>query len=259
MNTRVWLSIAIAGFSAGILFAADVPSLTVKSERAPSSAQLGWSQESSLGMTLNGGNSESQSFLAKQSTSYAWTENTVGTSGHYMYGRANDTDVARNWDLGVNYSHFFSENFAGLLGNSWSGDTFAGVDHRINLDAGGKYYFFGRDTKNDYLLNETGYRYQYEVRIPGQPLRYLNNHFARVYFDGKKSISETVFFRAWVELLPNLNRTQHYMINFEPSLGVMLTKVLSIKLAFTGMYDGLPAVGKKNFDYIYTTSLVANY
>ena len=237
-------------FSLALLFlslsslAADVASVDTKSERSTASV-TGWANESSVGITVNGGNSQSQSYLARQTTSYSWTDDMVGSSGHYLYGKADGVDVARNWDIGLRYAHFFTDNFAGLLGNTWEGDTFAGLDHRTSIDAGAKYYFFGRDTKNDYLLNETGYRYQYEVRVPGQPLRYLNNHFIRVYFDGKKSISEAVFVRLWVELLPNLNRTQHYMINFEPSLGVMLTKVLSLKLAFTGRYDDSRRSGKR--------------
>ncbi len=38
----------------------------------------------------------------------------------------------------------------------------------------------------------------------------------------------------------------------------MLSEVFSLKLAFTGMYDGAPAAGKKSFYFIYTTNLVAS-
>jgi putative salt-induced outer membrane protein YdiY len=220
---------------------------------------LGWSHESSLGITMNGGNSESQSYVVRQSTGYAWSEDVLKSSGHFLYGRASGVDVSRNWDIGIRYEHYFTDRFAGIAGNSWEGDSFAGYDFHSNVDIGGKYVLLGPGNKTDFLFTEMGYRFQYESRVAGQDPRYLRNHFGRLYLEGSVAISETVSARAWVEVLPNFSRWEHYFINFEPSLSVSLTKALAVKLAFTGRHDGQPPTGKKGFDYIYTTSLVASY
>lgn len=59
--------------------------------------------------------------------------------------------------------------------------------------------------------------------------------------------------------MPSFSEYRDVLINFEPSLSVMVSNAISVKLALLGRYDGLPAAGKKHFDYLYTTSLVANY
>ena len=87
----------------------------------------------------------------------------------------------------------------------------------------------------------------------------INSHFIRSYLEGSKGITETVSGKVWVEVLPDLSASSNVLINFEPSLSVVLSTYFSLKLAFTGKYDGLPNTGKKKFNWQYTTSLVATY
>ena len=73
-------------------------------------------------------------------------------------------------------------------------------------------------------------------------------------------MSKTISGKIWVELLPDLTNSSNLQVNFEPSLSVVLTGNLFLKLAFQGNYDGEPAIaGNKTFDYTYTTSLVAEF
>jgi len=71
-----------------------------------------------------------------------------------------------------------------------------------------------------------------------------------------------VFAKLWTEFLPDLTDKKNVQINFESSLGVILSKYFSLKLAFLGKYDNEPVLASpalKKFDYLYTTSLVAKF
>src|SRR5687768_6931104 len=103
---------------------------------AADGVKLGLTNESSLGVTLNGGNSEAQSFLVKESLEYTWERDVVRVSGHYLYGRASGVESAKNWDIAFRYEHFISPTLGTFVGNTYEGDTFAGYDYRVNLDVG---------------------------------------------------------------------------------------------------------------------------
>ncbi len=152
-----------------------------------------------------------------------------------------------------------SEKFSLFTGFEYESDTFAGFDNRSNFDLGGKYYFI-TDGDKHYFFNETGYRLSKENRVEGSDPDSITSHIARVYFEWGKQLSESTKTKFWVEYLPDFSNTRNYRFNFEPSLQVSMTKMLSLKMAYLGKYRNEPSTaGNLKFDYTYTTALVADF
>ena len=241
---------------------AKAAKVSLEAEKAKEEKPSSWSHESELGVALAGGNTDSKTINFKQVTSYEWSRNLLRLDAMFLYGFSDGKKSAEQWLGGLRYERALSEHFSAFLGHNWNGDIFAGYDYRINNDIGVKYYIVPGDKKNNYFFNETGYRFTYEKRVSGSDPLHLNISYIRVYFEGSKSLSEILFLKVWTEFLPDLTDKANLQFNFEPSVGVKLTKYLSLKLGVLGKYDNKPTLqipALKKFDYLYTTSLVAKF
>ncbi len=215
-----------------------------------------WAHESEVGIILVGGNSQSNTLNAKQTTSNTFSKNKITFTGHLQLGSSSGTLNSRNWSLGLRYDRELSEKFSAFLGYTLEGDTFSGVKNRSNVDAGAKYIITKKDDKN-YFFAELGYRLQIEKSLLNIS---TTNHLIRGYLEAQKEICDTTTFKLWVEALPDVTTSSNFNLNFEPSLRVAMSSNLALKLAYLGKFDNLPsAAGLKKFDFTYTTALVANF
>ena len=219
---------------------------------------LSWAQfknESEISTVATGGNSEVETYLGKTTNDYAWGMNAIKFGGHYTYGESNGGVSARDWDVNTKYDRFLSSNFALTFGQLTEGYKFQGIKARYNEDAGVKYFWIKSDMKN--FFSEIGYRYTIEDRY-FEENQYSNK--GRVFSEYNHKYSETFQYRLWAEFVPNFSQSKDYLFIYEASITSILTSRLSLKLAYKGMYDNVPAImGNKNYDYTYTTSLVAKF
>ncbi len=238
-----------------------VGTLLLYSTKIFAASQMGLSNSSELGIAIAGGNSSSQSYNAKENTSYGLSEKDVlKNTAHYLLGLSNSVKSAENWHADLRYERILSERFTGFTGQGVESDKFSGYDSRLYTDVGGKYYLYPDDTKHSYLFTEVGYRYVYESRVPGATPSNVSSQIIRLYIEGSKAIQEGIWGRFWIELLPDLADTANVIYKFEPSINVTLNKNLALKMAFQGIYRAKPVfVTNQKFDYTYTTSLVANF
>lgn len=222
-----------------------------------------WSHESELGVALAGGNTDSKTVNFKQKTGYEWAKNTITINTLFLYSFADGTTTAKSWLGGIRYEREINRRFSAFMGHSWEGDIYAGYDYKANGDIGGKYFIFPGDKKKRYFLSEAGYRFAYENKsdINGIPVPETQNyHFLRIYFEAAKDLTEFLFTKTWIEFLPDLTDKNNFQISFEPSLGVTLTKYLSLKLSYLGKFDNVPSqAGFKKYDWLYLTALVARF
>lgn len=169
-------------------------------------------------------------------------------------GKSNDKASAENWSAGLRYDYAFSPTLGLYVGELVSGDRFKNISQQYDSDAGLKYSFWKASDK-DFASAELGYRYTvYEYAYASSD----DTHYLRAFLEASKGISDTVLAKAWVEYLPNLEDTEKYLINFEPSLQFTLTKIFSVKTGLLGRYDSQPSASEK-FDYTYTLALIAKY
>lgn len=211
--------------------------------------------ESEAALVNSGGNSELQSYNVKTANRYKFTRDALNFGGHYTYGEAANTLSARNWDVNSKYEWGWSERLALVIAETIEGNRFQDVKARYNSDLGLKYQLVKSD-KTDWFT-EGAYRYTVEDRYLGEN---LYQHKSRAYTEWNRKQSETLQWKLWLEYLPNFSAGSDWMLTGEASMTTILTSMFSLKVAYKGLYDNLPAQpGLKNYDYITTTSLVAKF
>lgn len=213
-----------------------------------------YSNESELTMIMNGGNTEQETWNAKTGNTYVKDKNTYKAGGHYSYGKADEELNTRNWDLNIRYERALSAKWSAFAAAQRESDFFASLDYRWNYDLGGIYNFFKTDKHK--LHAEAGYRRTLEADLAG---RKTNGSKLRLFSEYTRQHSESMFFKLWVEALPNISESDDWQINFEPSLNLTMSKMFTLKVAYLHKYDNEPALGTKNSDYQYTTALIAKF
>jgi len=212
--------------------------------------------ESELAHIQTGGNSEVQTLNTKTSNNYTWDKNKSTFGGHYIYGETKQGVSARNWDVNGKYERELSSHLSVVGGEIIEGNRFIEIKTRYNTDFGLRYYYIKADPK--YFFSELSYRYTIEDRYEDIPTTFDNK--GRFYNEFWHKYSETVQYKFWLEYVPNFTDNSDYLVNGEASVTSILNSLLSLKVAYMGMYDNKPAVkGFKNFDWNTTTSLVVKF
>lgn len=214
-----------------------------------------YSNESEVSSVKTGGNSEVATYLVKTDNKWAFSTSNFGVNGHYTYGEASDQVSARDWHIGPKYDHVIDSRLSYYVGELVEGYTFQGIKARYNSDAGLKYAWIKSDETN--LFTEFGYRYSIEDRYE-TPTLYESK--LRLYNEVNQKVNANFSWKYWIEYVPNLTDTKDYLVTHEASLTSILTNMFSLKFAHRGIYDDKPAIeGNKNYDYTWTTSLVARF
>ena len=214
-----------------------------------------YSNESEVSSVVTGGNSKVETYLVKTLNKYVSGKNTHQLSGHYTYGEARNEVSAREWTANYKFDHVWSDHFGYYLGEVIEGYRFQGIKARYNSDAGLKYYFKKSELRN--FFAEVGYRYTIEDRYYSET-GYENK--GRVFIEWNDKPNQNFSYRLWAEYIPNFTDTSDYLFIHEASVTSILTSMFSLKLAWKGIYDDKPIIaGNKNYDFTYTTSIVARF
>lgn len=210
--------------------------------------------ESEAGVVIVSGNSESESYSAKHTSTYTWVENLLRFNARYLRTTSFSVESAKQWALGLRYERKLSEKFSVFIGQNVESNFYSGVLQKYNTDLGGKYFFFNRE-KDLIWLGEGGYRYTVEnkTRTISQ-----NFHYARVFTEFVKYFSDGVYGKLWIEYLPNFTVSDDWQMNGEASVSAMISQVFSLKTSYLLNYDNLPNTGKTT-DTTFTTALVATF
>lgn len=213
------------------------------------------SHESEVSTVAAGGNSNVSTYLVRTANQYDFGIRLLKFGGHYTYGEAQNVVSARDWDGSLKYEQLLSPKLAIAGGELVEGYRFQGIKARYNSDIGLKYYYIKSEERN--FFSELGYRYTIEDRYAGDN-QYENK--GRFLNEINQKVSETFQYRFWFEYVPNFTNKSDYLVTYEASLISILTSMFSLKVAYKGIYDQEPAVeGNRNYDYTYTTSLVAKF
>ncbi|MFA5584429.1 MAG: DUF481 domain-containing protein [Bacteriovoracaceae bacterium] len=214
-----------------------------------------YSNESEVSSVVTGGNSKVETYLVKTLNKYLDGKNTHQLSGQYTYGESRDEVSAREWNANYKFDRVWTDHFGFYVGEVVEGYRFQGIKARYNSDAGLKYYFTKSEKRN--IFTEVGYRYTIEDQYYSETA-YENK--GRVFVEINDKPNNNFSYRIWAEYLPNFSRSNDYLFIHEASLTSILTSRFSLKFAWKGIYDQEPVIeGNKNYDFTYTTSLVARF
>lgn len=212
--------------------------------------------ESEISSVTTGGNSNVETYLFKTLHQVQQETLTYRISGHYTYGEAAKEVSARDWDINLKFDQMMTRKVAYYIGEMVEGYRFQDIKARYNSDIGLKYYFIKKDNRN--FFTEGGFRYTVEDRYGPSQTQFENK--GRLYQEYNDKPSKYFSYRLWLEYIPNFTTKGDYLIIHEASITSILSSIFSLKVAFRGSYDNRPAtVGNKNYDYSYTTSLVARF
>jgi putative salt-induced outer membrane protein YdiY len=219
----------------------------------PAHAKL--THESELSLLNSGGNSELQAYNGITKNKWDFTKDSLLFGGHYTYGEAASSLSARNWDVNLKYEFGLTDRLSAIAAETVEGNRFQDVKVRYNSDAGLKYEVVKTEKQN--WAFEAAYRYTVEDRYLADN---VYQHKARTYTEWSRKQSEALQWKLWLEYLPNFSAGSDWMLTGEASVTSILSSMFSLKVAYKGLYDNLPASpGLKNYDYITTTSLVAKF
>jgi len=81
-----------------------------------------------------------------------------------------------------------------------------------------------------------------------------------VYSEVNQKITKTAGFKFWFEYVYSFTNSQDYLINWEPSIYVMISQILSFKAAYLFKYQNPLAPNLSvRLDTTFTTALVAKF
>jgi len=215
----------------------------VSAAPAPAStAKYPWLSSVSAGLTLTRGNSSSTLFNADFVTKKKTPNNEYVLGADTAYGKQNSKETVNNYRAFAQWNHLFSERFFGYLHTDGLHDSIADLDYRFNLGPGVGYYFLKGKTTS--LSTEAGAGYQAQ-RLGGKDVSFatlrLAEHFEHKFNDRA---------RLWekVELLPQVDKFDNYLVNFEIGIETSITKSFSLKTYLVDTYANRPAHGRMKND-----------
>lgn len=215
-----------------------------------------WSNESEASIVQVGGNTTSESYSAKQKTSYKVESNVIGIMGRYLQTKSLGVETAKQWEASVRYERELGTHWAAFVQHGAESDWYAGYVQRDNTDLGSKYYFVKEEAET--FFTEVGLRTTKTIVAVTNEVTTFNS--GRLYLEYGTKINESVTAKAWVEYLPNFKDADAYLLNYEPSLSVMMSQIFSIKLAYLVKYHNRTVTAtEKKEDTTFTTALVAKF
>lgn len=224
-----------------------------QAEEAPTST---WTNETEASIVKVSGNTKSENYSLKQKSEYVFDLNKLVAAGRYVNSKAGSTEIGRAWDASLRYERALSDQWSLFVQQTAESDAFAGYVQRDSTDLGAKYFFL--KDKEATLFAEAGAR---STRVnPVGSASPDTSTSGRAYLEGSRQFNEAVSGKLWVEYLPNGKDADAYLVNYEPSLAVMMTKVFSLKLSYLVKYHNkVTTAGEDKEDSTLTTSVVAKF
>jgi putative salt-induced outer membrane protein len=217
-----------------------------------------WTSESELGIATVSGNSKSETFTGKDTTSYTIDQNhKVTWTGRYLRATSSGVESSRNWDTAARLERLFPpSSLSAFISYGLESDYYAGYVQRNNADIGLK-YDLTRTTPTVWFV-EAGYRNTQTMTRNVQGTQ--NADLLRLYTELTQALGATATFKMFVEYLPLLEDFKSYRVNAEPSLVSQLNGIFSLKTGYLVKYQSdLVPPTLKHTDSFFTTALVAKF
>ncbi|MCB9602758.1 MAG: DUF481 domain-containing protein [Sandaracinus sp.] len=239
----------------------------------------------SAGAVISTGNTRSWTANAGTTFRLVRGRHSVGLDWAFNYGRANlpsddpdagYVDTVRNSNSKLRYDFFLTAMDALFVSAAHRWDTFAGLDTRLQLQAGYLRNFFKEE--NHRAWGEVGYDMTYDnfdpeavqdpdraadplcdpALVPFTSTRRENGcfldgtqvvHAARVYLGYENALNENVRFLTGVETLLNLQEIEDLRLNFDAALRSTIAGSLQVEIKFKLLFDNVPAVRADGTDF----------
>jgi putative salt-induced outer membrane protein YdiY len=209
-----------------------------------------WQNAVSVGLSLARGNSDNIMFTAEYLAQHKtpFDEYKIGLSG--AYGEQDSKESVNDYKAFGQWNHLFSDRFFGYLRTDGLKDVIADVDYRLSLGPGAGYYLL--KATNTTLAVEAGGAFEAQ-KLDGKD----DQTFATIRFAERFEHKVNDHIRIWenVEILPQVDNFDNYVVNSELGLEAALSKSFTLKTFLDDNYDNRPAPGKLKNDVRLVTAL----
>lgn len=237
-----------------ITLIAMTSAFVAQAEEAP--VKSPWAHESEASVVQASGNTESESYSAKQKTTYTNGANIYSTTGRLLETKAGSTQTAKSWDLTGRYDRTLTEKWSAFASHGAESDKFAGFVQRDNTNLGGTYYF----DKDDIQVTLVEASFQSTKNINNSNPDVKDTESGGVAkLSWSRKLSPTVTANVKGQYFANFTESKQFRYEYEPSISVMMSQVLALKVSHLTKFQNEPGPGLKKEDRTLTTSIVAKF
>lgn len=209
-----------------------------------------WQNDVSVGLTLARGNSDTMLFTADYLAQYKTPLNEYKFGADGAYGDQDSKDTVNFYKAFGQWNHLFTDRFFGYVRADGLRDIIANVDYRFTIGPGAGYYLL--KATNTTLAVEAGDAFEAQ-HLDGEG----DQTFDTVRFAERFEHKVNDHVRIWenVEILPQVDKFDNYVVNSEVGLETALSKSFTLKTFLDDSYDHRPAPGKLKNDVRLVTAL----
>jgi len=201
----------------------------------PAPPKYPWKNSVSAGLSLARGNKNTTMFNADFQTDKKTPFDEYHFGLGMAYGEQNAVETVNNYKEFGQWNHLFTSRFFGYLRTEGLHDSIASLDYRLTLGPGVGYYLI--KGTNTTLAVETGGAYEFQ-RLGGEDQSFVTARLAERFehkINGRARLWQSV------EIQPQVDIMENYVINFEIGAEAAITKSFSLKTYFDDTYANRPA------------------
>jgi putative salt-induced outer membrane protein len=194
-----------------------------------------WNSSISAGLTLNRGDSDTTLFSADFLTEKKTPKDEYSLGAGLAYGEQASQDTVNNYKMFSQWNHLFTPRFYNYLRVGGLRDYIADLNYRVTVGPGVGYYLL--KTTNTTLATEGGFNFE------AQKLGGHDQNFATLRLADRFEHKFNDRARLWqmVEIFPQLDKFDNYVMNFEIGMEAVISKSFSLKTTLDDTYDNRPA------------------
>jgi putative salt-induced outer membrane protein YdiY len=226
-----------------VVAAAPAPALKPEVAPAlPAPVKSPWDTSLAAGLTLTRGNSDTLLFTAGILSERKGPVNELTLGADGAYGKNDGVENVYTLHGFSQINHLFSDRFYGYLRVNALHDAIADLQYRITLGPGAGYYFV-KETNTTFAV-EAGSAIVFE-RLGTNDNTYATLRLAERF---EHKFNDRV--RVWesVEILPQVDDFNNYLVNAELGIESALSKKLSLQTYVVDNYNNEPAGGRQKND-----------
>ena len=202
-----------------------------------------WKSSIGAGLTLSRGNSDTLLITASAQTDKKTPVNEYSFGADGAYGEDSSVKNVDTIHGFGQFNHLFTDRFYGYVRAEGLHDGIADLQYRLTIGPGAGYYFL-KET-NTTFSGEAGSSFVTQ-RLDDEDKNYMTLRLAEKFEHKFPKLGA----RIWesVEILPQVDDFNNYIVNAELGVESALTETLSLKTYLVDNFNNEPASGKQKND-----------
>jgi putative salt-induced outer membrane protein YdiY len=202
-----------------------------------------WESSVGAGLTLTRGNSSTLLVTGSLQTHKKTPDNEIKLGADGAYGEDSSVENVDTIHGFGQYNHLFTDKFYGYVRAEALHDGIADLQYRVTVGPGAGYYFL-KET-NTTFAGEFGASYV-DQRLGDVDDNYVTLRLAENFEYKFKRFGA----RFWenVEVLPQVNKFDNYLVNAEVGIESALSQTISLKTYLVDNFNNEPAAGRQKND-----------